>query len=256
MIGVFDSGVGGLTALRELRRLRPDLDIVFFADTARLPYGAKSGDAICRYAAEGMQFLTSMGAEAILVACGTVSSVALPILRSRVPVPLFGVVEPAVKTALSLSPSGKIGVAATAATVDSHAFQGQLLSGGATQVHAIPCPLFVALAENGFTGGDDPVALATAEHYLSPMRKTGIDTLILGCTHFPLLAAPIAKTLKGVKLLGAGECAAAALCATHPRVGTGQLSLFVSSSPDEFHRRAQTLLGGRLPRVHLSRRGP
>lgn len=247
MIGVFDSGLGGLTALWELRRLRPDLDIVYFGDTAHVPYGTRSPEMIRRFAGEAIGFLSGLGAEAILVACGTVSSVALPLLESRAACPLFGVVEPAADAAYRLSRNRHIGILATEATVQSHAFEDALRRLGPVATRSIACPLFVSLAENGFTAPDDPVARAAAEHYLAPLRGSDLDTLILGCTHFPLLAAHIHRALPGVRLIGAGEAAAAALVATMPRVGHGELTVYASDAPERFRSSAARILGTPLP---------
>ena len=247
MIGVFDSGLGGLTALCELRRLRPDLDITYFGDTARVPYGTRSPDMICRWAEGALRFLASRGAEAILVACGTVSSVALPRLSEKFSIPLIGVVDPAAIVAYRLSRRRVIGVIGTEATVRSRAFESALHSLGRVATVSVACPLFVSLAENGFTDPADPVTRAAAEHYLAPLRRAGIDIHILGCTHFPLLAPHIQRALPDVRLIGAGEAAAAALVAGNPRVGHGELDVFVSDAPAHFAKEAARLLGAPLP---------
>ncbi len=252
MIGVFDSGIGGLTAVKELRRLRPDLDIVFYADTARIPYGTRSPETIRKYAAQALTFLAAQGADAILIACGTVSSVALPAIAPTFPLPLWGVVEPAAVLAYHYSRNHTIGIIGTQATIESHSFENALSRLGRVSTCSVACPLFVCLAENGFTAADDPVAAAAVNHYLSVLRRTEADTLILGCTHFPLLAAPIARYLPRVRLVGAGESAAAALCASNPRVGHGNLTVYTSDSPSDFAKRAARFLGAPLPcRVQL-----
>lgn len=255
MIGVFDSGLGGLTALWELRRLRPDLDIVYFGDTAHVPYGTRSPGMIRRFAGEAIDFLSGLGAEAILVACGTVSSVALPDLRKHTACPLFGVVEPAAEAAYRVSRSKHIGILATEATVHSRAFEGALRAIGTVATRSVACPLFVSLAENGFTAPSDPVARAAAEHYLAPLRGSDLDTLILGCTHFPLLASHIQRVLPHARLIGAGEAAAAALVATLPRVGHGELTVYASDAPDRFEATAAGILGTSLP-VHVQKYTP
>lgn len=247
MLGVFDSGLGGLTALCELRRLRPDLDILYFGDTARVPYGTRSRETIIRYAREALGFLVSRGTDAILVACGTVSSVALPYLAPAFPVPLIGVVEPAALLAYHASKNRSIGIIATEATVESRAFETALHRLGRVTTCSLACPLFVSLAENGFTSPGDPVAREAVRHYLPPLRKTGIDTLILGCTHFPLLAPQISAALPGVRLIGAGEAAAAAMVAANPKVGHGELEVYISDAPARFEKEAERLLGAPLP---------
>lgn len=255
MIGVFDSGLGGLTALCELRRLRPDLDIVYFGDTAHVPYGTRSPDTIRRFAGEAIGYLSGLGAEAILVACGTVSSVVLPALTARAACPLWGVVEPSAELAYRVSKNKRIGILATEATVRSRAFEAALRHLGPVATRSVACPLFVSLAENGFISSDDPVSRVAAEHYLSPLRESDLDTLILGCTHFPLLAAHIHRVLPGVRLIGAGEAAAAALVRSTPRVGHGELMIFVSDAPGHFEASAERILGEALP-VHVQKYFP
>ncbi len=246
MIGVFDSGLGGLTAVAELRRYRPDLDIVYFGDTAHLPYGTRSPESIYRLAREALAFLASEGADAILVACGTVSSVALSRLESAISIPLLGVVEPAVHLALHYTKNNIVGILATTATIESHAFQ-DALHRGKVATHAVACPLFVPLVENGFTSLGDPIATPAIAHYLAPLRESHADTVILGCTHFPLLAHGIRAYLPHVRLVGAGEAAAAALVATQPRVGHGETQIYVSDAPTSFTISAERFLGYPLP---------
>ncbi len=247
MIGIFDSGLGGLTALAELRHHRPDLDITYYADTAHLPYGAKSEEDIRRLTAEGISHLIACGADTILVACGTASSVALPRLTGRYSVPLIGVVEPAAHLARHYTKNNKIGVIGTAATVRSRAFEAALRREASVRVFTAACPLLVHLAENGFTAPHDPVAAAAVAHYLAPLREAGIDTLLLGCTHFPLLAGAIAAYLPHVRLIGAGEAAADALLATRPRVGHGNIRIEVSHSPGDFAAMAERVFSAPLP---------
>ncbi len=247
MIGIFDSGLGGLTALAELRRYRPDLDIVYYADTAHLPYGTRSPAEIIRLATNAISFLYSRGADAVLVACGTVSSVALPHIAKQFSIPLIGVIEPAAQLALSYTKTNIIGVIATTATIESHAFETVLHARGRVATLSAACPLFVSLVENGFTALHDPVATPAIAHYLAPLRARGMDTLILGCTHFPHLAAGIAAYLPRVRLIGAGEAAADAIISAKPRVGRGDTEIWVSDAPAAFTTSAARLLGQDLP---------
>ncbi len=247
MIGVYDSGLGGLTALVELRRYRPDLDIHYYADTAHLPYGARSPDDLERLATDAISYLIRRGADAVLIACGTVSSVVLPKIAPRFSVPLVGVVESAAEAAIRVTMSQCIGIIATEATVRSRTFERSLREKARVATHSVACPLFVPLAENGFTGRNDPIASAAVAHYLSSFKNTDVDTLILGCTHFSHLAAPIAAYLPHVRLIGTGEAAADALIATRPRVGHGRLTIEVSDAPETFGRGAEKLLGAPLP---------
>ncbi|MFR1434155.1 MAG: glutamate racemase [Acutalibacteraceae bacterium] len=183
-IGIFDSGLGGLTAVRQLLRLLPGEDIVYFGDTGRVPYGNRSRETIARYARQDCRFLLENDVKLLIAACGTVSSAAADILE-EMPVPAFGVVEPAAKAAVEATHSGRIGVIGTSATVRSGAFQRCITDlRQDVQVIMQACPLFVPLVENGWIDREDPVARGMAERYLQPLREQRIDTLILGCTHF------------------------------------------------------------------------
>jgi glutamate racemase len=188
-IGVFDSGVGGLTVVAALARALPGESILYLGDTARLPYGTKSADTVLRYSARNVAFLESHGVKAVVVACNTASALALPRLRHRLP--LWGVVEPGAAKAAASS-RGRVGVIATEATVRSGAYAAALVRHRpGLEVLQAACPLFVPLVEEGWT--DDPVTEAVARRYLAPLLAAGIDTLVLGCTHYPLLAPLLAR---------------------------------------------------------------
>ena len=195
-IGVFDSGLGGLTALKRLAQLLPDEDIVYLGDTARVPYGSRSPETIIKYAREDAAFLLSHNVKAILVACNTVSAAALDVIAPELSVPVFGVVEPPAARAAELTRNRKIGVIGTAATVRSGAYAAALSRiDSDLKVLSVPCPLFVPLVENGRTAADDIAVMAIAGDYLAPLIEFGADTVILGCTHYPLLADAIQKIL-------------------------------------------------------------
>ncbi len=252
MIGIYDSGLGGLTAFRELRMRRPDLDIVYYGDTAHLPYGNRPADALFRYGKKAVSFLMNEGADAVLVACGTVSSTVLPRLQELFPIPLFGVVEPTANLAYHISKNKQIGIIATETTVKTGTFSKVLKQRGAVKDFPLPCPLFVPLVENGWIDQNLPLPRLVCEETLKPL-KGNIDTLILGCTHFSLLAHHIQKALPGVYLVGAGEAAAAALSATCPKVGRGESKFYVSEAPREFASRAKLFLNTPLSGgVHLA----
>jgi glutamate racemase len=214
-IGVFDSGVGGLTTVKELHRILPGEDIIYFGDTGRVPYGTRSGETIRKYAVQDILFLDSLGVKAIVAACGTVSSniSASEVAALGVAVPYIGVVPPACRAACEQSESGRIGVIATGATIASGAYEAEIhtlrpdadVFGGA-------CPLLVPLVENGLTDRHNPITRHALEMYLRPLREEQIDTLILGCTHYPLLYDIIDEVLRHrVKLVDAGAAAASAL---------------------------------------------
>ena len=191
-IGVFDSGLGGLTAVRELRRMLPSENIIYFGDTSRVPYGSRSRETILKYARQDIRFLRSFDLKAIVIACGTVSTTSLPALKAESDIPMLGVVEPACRRALAVTKNKKVGLIATAASVRSGAYEKILRElDRDVEVISRACPLFVPLVENGRFRPGDVVIETVAWEYLAPLRETGIDTLILGCTHYPLLTEVI-----------------------------------------------------------------
>ena len=203
-IGVFDSGFGGLTAVKELMRLLPKESIVYFGDTGRVPYGTKSNETIIRYTQDDIRFLTTFDLKAIIIACGTASTIALPVVRKSCPVPLVGVAAPAVRAAVRATKNGRIGIIGTPGTIQSGAYE-LLIKKQDSTIFTVSrsCPLFVPLAENGWT--DNEVAYLTAKEYLQPMKDAGVDTLIMGCTHYPLLVRTIARVMgDGVTLINPG----------------------------------------------------
>ena len=251
MIGIFDSGLGGLTAYKELRARLPQGDFVYFGDTGRVPYGSRSREILTRYARQDIRFLLSRGADVILAACGTVSSVVLDAIRDEFSVPLFGVVDASVAAALAATKNEKIGVIGTGATISSGAFEQKLRAADPrAAVTAVACPLFVPLVENGYIGRDCAVTREVAADYLAPLKGTDIDTLILGCTHFPIIADIIGDLLPGVTLINSGAAAAAEIAAL-PGVagGRGDAAFFVSDSPVNFDAVARVFLGGETIRA-------
>ncbi|MBM3328370.1 MAG: glutamate racemase [Calditrichaeota bacterium] len=190
MIGIFDSGIGGLTVAAAIRQLLPAERLLYLGDTARVPYGTKSPTVIRRYALECTMYLLEQGVKAVVVACNTVSAVALPRLREMLSVPLIGVIEPGVEAGLKTTVKGRIGILGTPSTIASQAYQSRLKALRPDVVlRSIACPLFVPLAEEGL--GDSELARQAARYYLSPLKRNKIDTLILGCTHYPLLKSAI-----------------------------------------------------------------
>ncbi len=194
-IGVFDSGIGGLTVVKALRDLLPNENISYLGDTARVPYGPKSPETVQRYAIELAEMLTKEKAKALVVACNTVSSVALPALTQRFPVPVIGVIEPGARAALAASRNRRIGVIGTRATIRSGAYE-KALQAEDPNVHVISraCPLLVPLIEEGLLRDD--VTEQIILRYLDPLLEDEIDTLVLGCTHYPLLTGAIARVLR------------------------------------------------------------
>lgn len=249
-IGVFDSGLGGLTAVRHLQDLLPDENIVYFGDTGRVPYGTRSRDTIRRYTEEDCRLLLDKDVKFIIAACGTVSSVA-PDLLEQLPVPAIGVVSPTAEAAVKATKNKKIGILGTAATINSASFEKAILALDPTiEVTATPCPLFVSLVESGWIAEDDEVAIPMVRRYLAAVKSAGVDTLILGCTHFPLLAPIIRAELgNNVTLIDSGR-ETAALCAKllgekdalAQRDG-GSAQFYVSDQPEGFSRVAEIFLG-------------
>ena len=250
-IGVFDSGLGGLTAVRELRQLLPSENIIYFGDTARVPYGGRSAEILLKYARQDVRFLRSHDIKAILVACGTVSTTALPQLRQESDIPILGVVEPACRRAAAVTRNRRVGLIATAASVRSGAYQRSLRQlDPDIAVTAKACPLFVPLVENGRFRRGDVVIETVAREYLEPLRREGLDTLILGCTHYPLIKTMIGEFMgRNVVLVDPAKTAAhhqerilseRGLKADHP---AGQAHLYVSDAPDGFVQTADLFLG-------------
>lgn len=240
-IGVFDSGLGGLTSVKELRRILPNEDIVYFGDTGRVPYGGRATDTLVRFAEQDIRFLLSFDVKAVLIACGTVSSL-LHLFSDRLSVPTFGVSEATAEAAAAATENGRVGVIATAAAIASGRYQ-QLLreSDRGLELMAFPCPLFVPLVENGRIHPGDIVIETVAEEYLAPMRAFGCDTLILGCTHYPLLADVISGVLPGVRLIDSGREASLALQKElqtldllSDRTERGSIRYYVSADPSGF----------------------
>lgn len=251
-IGVFDSGFGGLSAVRELIRLLPTEDVVYFGDNARVPYGDKSPRTICEYAAQDAAFLLSRGVKAVLAACGTVSAVALEELKHRIAVPVVGVIEPAVQAALRQSQNGIIGVMGTEATVRSGAYEKALRAmGGEKEIRvvSVPCPLLVPLVENGYVGEDCQITRLVLEEYLAPIQQAGADTIILGCTHYPLIRGAIAKAWGSDRLINTGLEAAKELKrllaqreALKEGKEKGELRLYSSDASEGFGTKAKAFL--------------
>lgn len=215
MIGLFDSGVGGLTVVRALRAARPELSYVYLGDTARAPYGPKSPETIRRYAEEAADFLIGQGAKTLVIACNTASALAAGHLRARHPgLPIFEVVGPAARAAARVSGGKKIGLIGTRATVGSGVHERCLKEiDPAIEVIARPAPLLVSLVEEAWI--DQPETAAIVRKYLAPIREAGVDALILGCTHYPLLKPLIAETMgEEVELVDPAEAVTAEFCAT------------------------------------------
>ena len=255
-IGVFDSGVGGLTVLRELRSQVPGESLVYLGDTARVPYGTKSSPTVLRYAHEAARFLLTKQVKLLVVACNTASAVALDDLAKHNQIPVVGVIEPGARRALEVTSNGRIGVVGTEGTIRSGAYERALRAGRPDViVHAAACPLFVPLAEEGWAGHE--VARLTAREYLTPLLDKGIDTLVLGCTHYPLLKQMLQEVVgPDVQLVDSAQETAKAVAA---QLKEHQLlrqttpvqppRYFVTDIPDRFERVGGAFLGEKLQGV-------
>ncbi|MDH3402040.1 MAG: glutamate racemase [Acidobacteriota bacterium] len=229
-IGVFDSGVGGLTVAAALERRLPAESILYLGDTARLPYGTKSAATVSRYTRRNVSFLLERGVKAVVVACNTASALALPYLHpDEWGVPVCGVIEPGAEQAARAS-RGRVGVIATESTVHSGAYAEAIHRHGAgLEVRSVACPLFVSLVEEGWQ--DDPITAEVARRYLAPLREEGVDTLVLGCTHYPLLRPLLQETMgPGVALIDSAEAVAAEVAAV-----LGGLGLLAAERREESH---------------------
>jgi glutamate racemase len=258
-IGIFDSGIGGLTVLAALTARLPHERFIYLGDTARLPYGTKSAETVKRYALRAGLFLAQHDIKMLVVACNTASAAALPVLEHALTVPVVGVVEPGARAAVRVS-SGRIGVIATESTITSGAYEQAVkhLQPESTVV-ARPCPLFVPLAEEGWF--DHPVTLEVARIYLQPMVEQGIDTLILGCTHYPLLRPAIAAALgRDVRLVDSASAVAEVVAemvtaAQGDYAGdSGAVELLVTDAAARFSRMARLIVpehSGQLRLVDL-----
>ena len=247
-IGVFDSGLGGLSVIKELNRVLSEENIIYFGDTGRVPYGTRSADTIVKYARQDERFLLSHDVKLIIAACGTVSSVA-SFTAKELPVPFIEVVTPAAKAAVEATKNGKIGVLGTSATVNSGSYKNKILeTDPSVTVVQNACPLFVQLVEAGWIARDDEVTVATAVRYLNPLIEAGVDTVILGCTHFPAIKDIIGDIMGDkVTLINSGEQAAKAAVKylnEHDLRGSGgKRRYFVSDRAESFASIAGILLG-------------
>jgi glutamate racemase len=255
-LGVFDSGVGGLTVLRELLAQIPDARYLYFGDTARLPYGSKSVETVAKYASEAARFLQQQGAEMLVIACNTATALALDRIREAVSIPVEGVVEPGAARAAAVTRRNKAVVIATEATINSHAYQRALEARGVTACEKA-CPLFVPLIEEGWV--DHPVTERVAHTYLDEVfqdYETGPDVLVLGCTHYPLIA-PVLRSVAPwrIEIVDSAESTAHVVAQylrlDGPRKGStgSEISYFATDSAEKFRRLGERFLGHAIENV-------
>lgn len=249
-IGVFDSGLGGLTVAKEIMRCLPEEEIVYFGDTARVPYGTKSKEAIVRFSQENTRVLLQYDVKMVIVACNSSSSYAIPTLKKMFDVPVVGVIDPGARKAVSVTRNKRVGVIATTATINSGKYVSAVKKfDPSIKVFGQACPLFVPLVEEGWF--DRSVTMAVAEHYLSALKKSNVDALILGCTHYPLLK-DVLRLVMGleVELIDSAREVAIAAKKTLETVGyrdgkkTPRHRFLASDRPQMFERLARRFLGG------------
>lgn len=258
-IGVFDSGLGGLTILNALRRTLPHENLIYFGDTANVPYGSKSKEAVTRLSLAIGRFLQEQNVKLIVVACNTASAQALDELKKKLAVPVMGVIEPGATKAVSVTKNGHIAVLGTEGTVNSKAYPKALLKNLPNAlIIQQACPLFVPLVEENWT--NKPAAELIAREYLLPIQQSRADTVILGCTHYPVLKGVLSRILGAqVKLVDSADTLAEAaqvfLCKHHlaQTEGKGRITVYASDAPQRFKRLAQILLADKISTVHLKK---
>ncbi len=256
-IGVFDSGIGGLTVVKSIDSFLPSENIIYFGDTARVPYGTKSNSTIIEYSLQNAAFLTQKNVKMIVVACNTASSVALNALREKHKVPVIGMIEPGAKAAIKITKNNKIGVIGTESTISNRAYSSELLKlDNSLTVYEKACPLFVPLAEEGWT--DHKATKLVAEEYLHEFKEHGIDTLILGCTHYPILKEIIQEVVgESVTLIDSGSAASVEMenylngrGIKNTSNNLGSHEFYVSDLPKKFKQIADRFLGREVEHIH------
>ena len=255
-IGIFDSGLGGLTVFKEVKKLLPGEDIVYFGDTARVPYGAKSKNTVIKFSIQNADFLIGLDVKMIVVACNTSSSFSLPALKRRYDIPVIGVIEPGAREAASVTRKMKVGVIGTKATISSGVYERQIKKiNPKIDVTSKDCPLFVPLVEEGWLKED--VTEKIARRYLEPLKKKKIDAIVLGCTHYPLLKSTVRSVLgKNVKLIDSATQTAKVVKKIiynkdiHNRRGEGgKYRFYVSDEPQLFKKIGSRFLGERIANI-------
>ncbi len=256
-IGVFDSGIGGLTVVKRLLSTLPNENIVYFGDTARVPYGSKSNETVIEYSLQDAQFLINKNVKLIVVACNTASSVAIPSLKERFRVPIVEMIGVGSEAAVKATKNGRIGIIGTRATINNKAYSRAITKiDDSLKVYEAACPLFVPLAEEGWI--DHPATKLVANEYLNDLKEKGIDTLVLGCTHYPILANTIQEVIgENVTLIDSGVAAADEVRNEMQRMALGARSsvpgnhdFYVSDLPQKFSEIAELFLGRSVNNVH------
>jgi len=263
-IGVFDSGIGGLTVVGEIFRALPGEGVIYLGDTARVPYGIRSPETVVRYSLECARFLISRGIKLLVIACNTASAIALESIRAASPVPVIGVMEPGARAAAAATSNRRVGVIGTQATVRSGSYERAIRGiDPSIGVFSLACPLFVPMVEEGWLTGQIP--LLTASKYLAGLRDSGIDTLVLGCTHYPLLKPVISEVMEGVALIDSATETAREVREELEREGMlragggePEREFYVTDDPEKFRSVGERFLGQgieNIKRVELEEQG-
>lgn len=249
MLGVFDSGIGGLTVVKAIWSKWPDLPIVYFGDTARLPYGNKSPKTIQHFAGQAVKFLQKQKVTTIVIACNTASALAYDQLKQNNDLPLINVIDPAVATAVATTKNKRIGLIGTRSTVKSEAYEQKLKAQDAKiQVKSIACPLLVPLAEENWL--KKPETKRILRYYLRPLKNENIDTLILGCTHYPLFRSQIEHIMgRKVKVIDSGDGVVSELAKIMPKSSSGKSKFYLSDKTDQFQDMAERFLGKKIGEI-------
>ncbi len=259
-IGIFDSGIGGLTVLKEIFSKLPHEHTIYLGDTARVPYGIRSPETVTRYSFENTRFLSARQIKILIIACNTASSVSLDAVREHFPVSVVGVIEPGAKAAAAATQNKKVGVIGTEATVKSNSYTRAIHAiDESIAVFSVPCPLFVPIVEEGWT--DDRITEMVAERYLSAIREKGIDTLVLGCTHYPLLKPVLTKVMgSSVRLIDSAIETArqirdtlTSLSLLNGSSGPARHEFFVTDSPDKFLSVGERFLGRKIEHIEMTK---
>lgn len=255
-VGVFDSGIGGLTVLKEIFNALPHESALYLGDTARVPYGIRSAETVMRYSYENTGFLVSRGIKLLIIACNTASAVSLEKIKESLSIPVIGVIEPGAKAAVRATKNKRVGVIGTEATINSNAYSRSIKAFDPDiEVIGLPCPLFVPLVEEGFT--DNEIATMIANNYLRGLRDKDIDTLVLGCTHYPLLKGVISKVMgRDLALIDSAIETVRELKETLAKTGLENLSLdnitrrfYVTDSPERFIKVGEKFLGQKIEHI-------
>ena len=255
-IGVFDSGIGGLTVLKEIIKELPDESTIYLGDTARVPYGIRSAETVIRYSFENTQFLSSRDIKLLVVACNTASAVSLDAIKKTISIPVIGVIEPGAKAAVKATKNKRVGVIGTEATIRSSSYTKAIKALDVSiEVFGLACPLFVPLVEEGWTEGN--ITTLIVKQYLDRIRDQGIDTIVLGCTHYPLLKKVIAEILgEGVRLIDSAvetsleiEKILEVLGLNREQTGTPAREFFVTDSPERFLKVGENFLGQKIQHI-------